>query len=228
MINTVRVMAAFFTLAGLVLSVPPAGAQEGIIRELAGEVEIKAPGSGEWVRAARGDRVGGKTLISTGFRSSAVIALGNSSLIIRPLTRLSLEEISRRDGEETVSLGLRAGRVRAEVAPPREGRTEFVIRSPTATASVRGTVFDFDTVNLSVEEGTVLFSGSDGRPMAVAAGERSLADEKAGRASAPREAAIAELVPDLPAGSESGTAAIPEEVVSIAAPAEPLDVGVDW
>jgi hypothetical protein len=58
-------------------------------------IPIKAPGSTAWVSAVAGDRIEKDTLISTGFKSSAVILLGNSVLMVQPVTRLSLEEIIR-------------------------------------------------------------------------------------------------------------------------------------
>jgi hypothetical protein len=205
-------IAAIMVTAVFTALVPCLGAQEGMIRECTGTVEIKAPGSASWIPAARGMKLGLGAVVSTSFRSTAVIVLGNSTLLVQPLTRLSLEEIQKRAGDEQVSLNLRTGRIRVNVQPPAEGRTEFTVRSPIATASVRGTVFEFDTVNLRVEEGTVLFSGDDGRNEAVAAGETSRVEEGLGRAEAPREMSIEELAPALPSGSDSGMAVLPEQV----------------
>jgi ferric-dicitrate binding protein FerR (iron transport regulator) len=98
------------------------------------------------------------------------------------------------------------------VAPPPGGTIDFTVRSPSVTASVRGTVFDFDTVNISVEEGTVAFAGQDGRAAPVRAGEASFVDEVGGRTESSRETAAADLTPALPAGTESGAASIPVTV----------------
>jgi hypothetical protein len=98
------------------------------------------------------------------------------------------------------------------------------VRSPTATASVRGTVFEFDTVNLRVAEGTVSFSGADRTAVYVAAGQSSSPDPVSGRAAAPVETAAA-LTPPPPAGAEDSAApastAIPPVIVPPAPPPLP-------
>jgi hypothetical protein len=164
------------------------GAQSprAMIRELTGTVEIKPGGTGDWIPAKPGDVLAASTIVSTGFRSTAILDLGNSTIRIRPLTRLSLEELISWDASETIDIGLRTGRVRAEVRPPAWGTTSFTIRTPIATASVRGTVFDIDGSNIRVTEGTVRYAGRvDGRPMLVSAGQSSRVDGDTGGAQNP-------------------------------------------
>ena len=146
-----------------------------VLKRVVGTVEIRAPGKA-WTAAKAGAALTKDTAISTGFKSVAVVALGDSVLTIKPLTRLTLEEIARQEGSEQVKLYLLAGRVRAEVKPPSGGKTDFSVRSPTATASVRGTVFSFDGWNLDVSEGGVVFASPDGRQFTVPAGSYSFLD----------------------------------------------------
>ena len=47
----------------------------------------------------------------------------------------------------------------------------FQVRSPTATASVRGTEFDMDSSNVKMYSGAVAFAGGDGVPAIVGAGQ---------------------------------------------------------
>jgi hypothetical protein len=191
-------------------------AQEAVIRETTGTVEIKAPGSSEWISARAGDILAKNGSISTGFKSTALLSLGNSTITVRPLTRLSLDELSRAQGTEQVELRLRAGRIRAEISSPEGGRVNFAVRSPSATASVRGTIFEFDGVNLDVTDSTVELAGRSGKPVIVDAGGKSYVDETSGQAASPMEIAAADLVPDLPLGSDSG--------VTVSAAAQPLTV----
>jgi hypothetical protein len=177
------------------------------LRELSGRVEIKPPGSAVWVPAEEGMALEKAAVISTGFKSAALLVLENSTISIQPLTRLSLEEILERQGNEQVDVYLRTGRVRAEVRPPAGGKIEFTVRSPIATAAVRGTVFDFDMVNLTVAEGRVQFAAAAGSPVPVRAGESSSVNEAVNTASAPREEQAAALAPALPLGTETGGAA---------------------
>jgi hypothetical protein len=154
-----------------------------VIRELGGEVEIKAAG-GDWVPAQTGAALEGSTLVSTGFGSMALLAIGNSTILVRPLTRLSLEALAARDGNEDIELELRAGRVRVEVTPPSSGKVDFRIRNPTTTASVRGTGFDFDAMSLTVHSGTVFFTDHNNTTVITPAG-KSVVVDKQDRAAPP-------------------------------------------
>jgi hypothetical protein len=196
--------------------------QRAFIREITGTVELKAHGSADWIPGKAGDRILPNTVISTGFRSTALLAIDNSTIVIRPLTRLTLEELLEQDGTEQVSLSLRTGRIRANVTPPAAGRIDFSVRSPIATASVRGTAFDFDTLNLHVSEGMVRFAPAQGaalsRPALVKAGENSWIDRDSGRAVNPLVAAETNRIPPALPGqnassavSDTPKAAIPQE-----------------
>jgi hypothetical protein len=204
------------------LAAPGAFAQGAVIRQLTGAVEIKAP-DGDWAPAATGQKLEGGALISTGFKSSALIAVGNSLLTVRPLTRLSLEELSARDGIERININLRAGRIRADVEPPVGMNTEFTIRSPMAVASVRGTSFEFDGIRLQVAEGRVHISGKDTSGTYVSAGHGVSTDTETGKTAGVAESAREELALRPPAGMDriSEVKAAPPQV-------EDVEVGVKW
>ncbi|MDR1127885.1 MAG: FecR family protein [Treponema sp.] len=197
-------------LFSLSLSFLPAQAPEAVIREVNGTVELKPNGQADWIPAKTGDILAVSTLVSTGFRSSALIAAGSSTILVHPLTRLSLEELISRNETETVQIGLRAGRLRVQVAPPLAGKTDFTVKTPIATASVRGTVFDIDTLNLRVSEGEVRYEGAANRasrPVQVNSGQNTRVDSAGGGALNPLTAAEASrALPALP-GSNSVPAA---------------------
>jgi hypothetical protein len=200
-----RMCAAAFALCAILFFTQNVYAQEAaFFRELNGTVEIKAPGSAVWVKAAAGDRIEKSALVSTGFQSSAVLAVGDSLITLRPLTRLSLEEIMRNQDGERVNLYLQTGRIRAEVRPPAGGNTDFTVRSPSVTASVRGTSFEFDTENIRVDEGRVQYSLANGRQTSVAEGGMSYVDESNNTVVNPFTAAAEFLTPAPPPGSGSG------------------------
>jgi hypothetical protein len=200
------------------------------IREAYGTVELRAPGSDAWVPAKAGDALSPETVISTGFRSMAVIGLGASTLTVRPLTRLSLEELGQSQGLERIRLHLRTGRVKAEVHSPLGGKAEFEVISPMVTASVRGTVFEFDTLNLEVNEGTVQFTGADNSVVLVDAGGTSQADPQTGRPADPTTAGRADLSPALPVGAGDTGAPFVSEGSAAVPPAPPpvLPVKIGW
>jgi hypothetical protein len=150
---------------------------QAIIVELQGKVEIKAAGASEWKPAAQGDIIENATVVSTGFKSTAILSLGDSSLTVLPLTMLTLEELLQKEDAEEVRLYLRSGRVRAEVSPPLGSSIDFTIRSPIITASVRGTSFEFDGKFLRVENGAVLLENNNRQRGYVAGGQQSYVDE---------------------------------------------------
>ena len=137
-------------------------AQNGVLREISGTVELKGSGASSFVPAAVGDQVGQDTIISTGFKSTALVEIGSTLIAVRPLTRLTLTEIRASTGAETLNVNLSAGRVVVDVNPPAGTRASMSVSSPSATASVRGTKFKFDLMNLEVYEGNVLFGSSKG------------------------------------------------------------------
>ena len=178
-------------------------AQNGVIKELTGTVELKQPGQTAYITAKSGDTVVKDTIVSTGFKSSALISIGSTVLTVRPLTRLSLAEISAAAGTETLNVTLQTGRVRVDVNPPVGTRAAMNVTSPMATASVRGTSFEFDTQSLTVLEGTVTYQGNQGGVMMVSAGTASEVKEN-GSVADPVETYVAELQPPPLAGSDSG------------------------
>jgi len=183
--------------------------QSGIIRELSGDVELKTAGSSVFVPAQQGSQVAQDTIVSTGFRSTAIIAVGSSVITVRPLTRLTLSEIQSSSGTENLNVNLQAGRVRVDVKPPAGTRANTTIQSPSATASVRGTAFEMDILNLDVIEGSVAFNGRDGTRVLVGGGSSS-AITSAGSAENPRSLDTAKLAPSSPVGtSTAGESFVP-------------------
>ncbi len=144
------------------------------ITEVAGKVECKLPGK-EWQSAKTGDVLPAGSLISTGFKSTAILKTEAATLTVKPVTRLSLEELVKSEGTTKTQMFLMAGRVRAEVTPKDGEKAEFKIKSPTATASVRGTGFEFDGQNLFVDHGTVQLEAESGIgiPQSVSGGQFS-------------------------------------------------------
>jgi len=182
-------------------------AQSGVVKELAGTVELKKPGASDFVPAKVGDTVTRDTVVSTGFKSSALITVGSSTIMVRPLTRLTLAELSSGEETETINVSLQTGRVRVDVNPPAGTRTNMTVRGPSATASVRGTGFDFDTRNLTVRYGKVAFQGNKGGVMLVGAGSTSTVENN-GKAADPITTTTGSLAPPPPAGPASSGPAV--------------------
>ena len=200
-----------FLVSGAVLLF--AQSPTAVIREMSGTVELKKSGSAVWVPAQQGDLIDKATIVSTGFKSTASLVVGNSTLIVRPLTRLSLEELMIQNETEMININLSTGRIHANVKPPAGGRANFSVQSPTATASVRGTSFEMDTSSIQVLEGAVSYAPAAGvvsvinRPVTISAGQESWVDTNTGKAVAPMIAAeTSSSIPSLP-GQSAGTIA---------------------
>lgn len=138
-----------------------AAALTATITEVAGKVECKLPGK-DWVAAKTGTVLPAGSLISTGFKSTAILKTESATLTVKPVTRLSLEELVKSEGTTKTQMFLMAGRVKAEVTPRKGEQADFKVKSPTATASVRGTGFEFDGQNLLVDHGAVQFESDTG------------------------------------------------------------------
>jgi cobalamin biosynthesis protein CbiD len=83
-----------------------------------------------------------------------------------------------------------------DVKPPAGTKANVNVQSPSATASVRGTSFEFDTFNLKVNEGMVAFQGKKGVGILIPAGMASSIDDN-DKAIDPLEAGIPETQKSL-------------------------------
>jgi hypothetical protein len=175
---------------------------EALIREKSGTVELKTSASADWTAAQVGDRIGKNTIVSTGFKSIALLAVGNSTITVRPLTRLSLAELINRNETETINVNLNTGRVRVDVNPPVGSRANFTVQTPSAVASVRGTAFNMNTAAIQVLKGAVNYKPANGtyvRSVMVNAHQESRIDTDTGSVVNPMTAAkTTRGLPDLP------------------------------
>jgi hypothetical protein len=146
---------------------------QAVVKEVNGKVEIKGPGATAWMPARAGQQLAKGSFISTGFNSTAVLALGASVLSVKPLTRMQLEELIAKEGTVSTSLFLKVGKVNAEVKTTEGLKQDFTVKSPVSTAAVRGTEFEFDGLTVKVINGLVFFSNNLGQGRGVAQGEQS-------------------------------------------------------
>jgi hypothetical protein len=168
-------MTTVFALA-LVLAVLDLGAQSAVLRTVKGKVEIQNPGEQTWQAASSGMEVPTRATISTGFGGSAVLEMGASTLTVHPLTRLRIDELTTQNSVARTNLFMPVGRIRAEVKSAKGTASDFTVRSPEATAAVRGTGFESDGVHLQVFESVVTFSSQSGISMNVHEGETCMSD----------------------------------------------------
>jgi hypothetical protein len=156
-----------FVLLVLILAVNAASAMEGTVVSTIGKVEIQKGAS--WVPLAKGDKISGGAIISTGFKSEAVLKLGESTVQVKPLSRLTLEQLANLNGNHKTSVYLDVGSVTADVKAAKDKKVGFTVKSPVATASVRGTKFRFSGEKLHVFRGKVGITRSLAKAIAQAA-----------------------------------------------------------
>jgi hypothetical protein len=151
-------------IAGLIFGTYAFAGPQAVLIGLKGKVEVK-PASGDWAPASEGMVLDLRTTVSTGFDSSATINIEKTKIVVKPLTRLTLDKLLEQStGSVAASMFLRVGAVQATVKASVPGTPQdYKVQSPYSTASVRGTQFDFDGIHLVVHEGTVRLT--PGRPV---------------------------------------------------------------
>ena len=161
----------------------------GMILKLTGNVELKPAGSSAFIAAKAEDTIALDTIISTGFRSTAVIAVNNSVITIHPLTQLSLAE--------SATINLQVGRITVDS----ETSASCTVKSSDTTSLVRGTSFEFDTVNMKVNKGKAMFSGTSGPAVIVLEGR----EDSIGADGKPSGSAVNAILPSAPGGSRGSS-----------------------
>ena len=131
---------------------------------------------GAWVALAVGQVLPVGTTVSTGFRSELQLKIGPSTVAVKALTRLTIKDLVQTGGAAKTDLYLAVGKIAAEVnTSDTVTEQKFTVGSPVSTASVRGTSFTFDGVNLTVARGVVDFSDLRGNMVQVPVGESARA-----------------------------------------------------
>jgi hypothetical protein len=67
------------------------------------------------------------TVVSTGFKSTALIEVGSTVITVRPLTRLTLTEIRASSESESLNVNLQSGRIRVDVNPPAGAKASMAV-----------------------------------------------------------------------------------------------------
>ncbi len=149
----------------------PAFSLTGTVVSVTGKVELQS-GSG-WAPLRSGDTIESGLIISTGFRAQAVLQVAGSNIVVNQLTRLTLEQLTETNDSHESEVFLDLGSINADVQRAQNKRVGFVVNTPVATASVRGTSFYMTRNTLSVSSGSIDFSGLNGKTVSVPAGNSS-------------------------------------------------------
>lgn len=106
---------------------------------------------------------------------SIQVTLGGDTVSIGPFTEVTISSV--RTNQSPTVLQVPSGSIRAQVrtASPQERGVRFQIQSPVATASVRGTEFQFGWTNLRVASGDVEIQNLLGQSHSVRENQQSKA-----------------------------------------------------
>ena len=149
---------------------PPSSSQSPTLSGIQGtKVEVQLGGGG-WAPAADGLKLKPGDRIHTGWKSRVVVNVGGHSVALEPMTLFEIQQIGA-NGDTTF---LKLGEVNAQVHRITGAAGDFKVKTPTTTASIRGTVFsvlyDGAATIVSVTQGSVNVKPNSGPALTVTAG----------------------------------------------------------
>ena len=162
---------AFAVFAGF-----SASALEAKFVSVEGKVEILE--GGMWIPVEEGDIIQERgAVISTGFKSNAVVSVKETNFTLGPLTRITIENMVAMENKDSTQIYIDSGSLKANVSSSDGRKVGFKVRSAVATASVRGTEFKVTSSGrLSVTQGLVSFGGPEASSAEVAKSEDNSTD----------------------------------------------------
>ena len=134
--------------------VAPAFAHEATatMAAVAGDAEVRLPGSGQWLRAERGTRLGAGTRVRTGEDASASIAIGAGAMLeLGPETDVLLAEDGTHgtDGDASIVVKQFEGHIELELRLQAHHYLKSTVVTPHAAVNMR-TQFRFQILKVSV------------------------------------------------------------------------------
>ncbi len=140
----------------------------GTVVSVTGKVELQTASG--WTPLEKGDTIESGLIISTGFRSQAVLQVAGSNIVVNQLTRLTLEQLTETNDSHNSEVFLDLGSIQADVQGAENKRVGFVVNTPVATASVRGTNYLISLSALKVNRGLIDYSAENGSTVSVPGG----------------------------------------------------------
>ena len=124
-------------------------AMEAVVVSAKGKAEVQ--NGDTWLALKTGDTLNQGSVIQTGFKSELVLKIKESTVTVAPLSRLTLQTLAEREGiagaraKDETTIFLDTGSLKSNVQKSEDRRVGFTVRSPVATASVRGTEYEVKT-----------------------------------------------------------------------------------
>ena len=125
-----------------------------------GKAEVMKLNTNTWSPLTTETTLSRGDIVSTGFNSEAVLIIKESTIKLASLTRMTIEQLAENEKKEQAQLFIDSGKLTANVKHAENKRTDFKVRSPVSTASVRGTNFTvWATGRIATMWGMFLVSG---------------------------------------------------------------------
>jgi hypothetical protein len=172
----VRIRVLIVALLALGVSIPavlflnqqPASAANMVLTIIDGSAEV-ARGAGPFTRVADGVVLSAGDRVRTSDRSHAVVTfLDGSTMELEPATAITIVQVSAAStGAITIQIAQALGRTWSSIQRLARSDSKFELRTPSATATVRGTGFATDVL----PDGTTTVTTTDGTVEVVAQGQ---------------------------------------------------------
>ena len=129
-----------FVLASiLAFSVTSLFALEAKVVSAKGKTEVQMA-DGAWTPLKIGSTIQKGAVIQTGFKSELILKIKETTVTVAPLSRITVEQLAEKGDKDDTRLFLDTGSLKSDVKKTVDRRVGFTVRSPVATASVRGTI----------------------------------------------------------------------------------------
>ena len=134
---------------------------DAVVTSVKGNAKYKAA-SGTWEPITVGAKFEKGTAVQTGFKSEVTFKIGETVTKLGPVANVTIEDLKENGDKDETVLYLNAGKLKSDVKKVDKRRVGFTVRSPAATASVRGTLLDVATkykgTNINTHRGSVKVS----------------------------------------------------------------------
>ena len=134
-----RIILTIFLLVGSVAVFAATGVAQDKAEVISFTGKAEYQTADGWIPVTVGTLLEQGTVISTGFKSSVVLASGDSRFTVAALSRIAIDKLVEDDSSYDTEMKLSTGKLQMDVKAKPGKTTSFTVKSPTATASVRGT-----------------------------------------------------------------------------------------
>ena len=133
---SVKKLIASLVMAAAAITAASASNIQATVLSTKGKTEVMKGTS--WTPLKIGSIIEKGDVIQTGFKSELILKIKNTTVTVSPLSRITIEQLASKGNKDETRLFLDTGSLKSDVKKTEDRR---VVRSPVATASVRGTIF---------------------------------------------------------------------------------------